>query len=170
MSEDKVVLNIDDVEWRRQNPGGEYDAKIKDLSDSTILEQLGLRLYELAPGKSAWPFHAHMANEEVIFIQEGEGTLRFEEDEYDVSEGDCLSFPADPDSPHKLTNTSDRVLRYLCASTMRQPDAIRYPDSEKIGIFAGEPPGGESDDRSFQGVYDTNCEKDYWEDEVPEDE
>ena len=164
------VVDTDELNWRRQNPGGEYDAQIKDVSDSTPLEQLGLRLYRLEPGQAAWPFHAHMANEEVILIQQGEGTLRYGDEEYEVSAGDCLSFPADPDGPHKLKNTSDRELRYLCVSTMNEPDAIRYPDSEKIGVFAGEPPGGESDQRAFQGVYDINHEKSYWEGEVPEDD
>jgi hypothetical protein len=47
------VVDTDELNWRRQNPGGEYDAQIKDVSDSTPLEQLGLRLYRLEPGQAA---------------------------------------------------------------------------------------------------------------------
>lgn len=170
MSDDEAIVNVDELDWRRQNPGGDFDADVKDVSEETSLRKIGLRLYRLKPGKTAWPFHAHLANEEVIYVQDGEGTLRYADTEYTVSTGDCLAFPADPDCPHQLVNTSDRDLRYLCVSTMVEPDAIRYPDSEKIGVFAGEPPGGSSEDRDFEGIYSTQAEQGYWEGEISEED
>ncbi|MFB6357082.1 MAG: cupin, partial [bacterium] len=68
------IVNTEQVEWRRQSPGGQFDAEIRDVSQETGLEKIGFRQYRISPGKSAWPYHSHMANEEAIFIQKGEGT------------------------------------------------------------------------------------------------
>jgi hypothetical protein len=47
---------------------------------------------------------------------------------------------------------------------MREPDVTVYPDSEKVGVFVGSPPGGR-DGRSLQGYYRQADSVDYWEDE-----
>lgn len=170
MTLENVVFDSDSLDWRRQHPGGDFDVEVRDISDKTPLEKLGFRAYRLKPGKKAWPFHAHLANEEMIFIQEGEGTLRFGEEEYSVSAGDCLSFPTGPEYAHQLINTSDEDLYYLCVSTMIEPDAMVYPDSNKLGVFSGDPPGGDSEKRDFSGFFDMNASRDYWDGEIPEDE
>jgi uncharacterized cupin superfamily protein len=161
-----VVIESDEIDWRTQSPGGNFEAFIKDLTDSSGLEQLGLRLYKINPGKTAWPFHAHTANEEVIFIQDGEGTLRIGEERKQVSAGDVLCFPTDPNCPHQLINDSDEILRYLSVSTMIEPEAIVYPDSNKIGVLAGEPPGGDSEERTIDSYLDANASYDYWDGEI----
>ncbi len=33
-------------------------------------------LYEIPPGKVSWPFHYHVANEEIFCIIDGESELR----------------------------------------------------------------------------------------------
>jgi uncharacterized cupin superfamily protein len=165
MSEETIV-DSENVDWRTQSPGGDFEAEIKDVTDHSLLEELGLRLYRVEPGKTAWPFHAHMANEEVILLQEGEGTLRLGEREVSVSAGDVLCFPADPDYPHQLINDGDEVMQYVCVSTMFEPEAITYPDSGKVGVLSGEPPGGESDERTFEGYFDATERYEYWDGEL----
>ncbi len=43
----------------------------KLLGQATGAEKLGCSLFEIAPGKRAFPFHYHFANEEALYILEG---------------------------------------------------------------------------------------------------
>ena len=67
-------------------------------------------VYEIPPGKAAYPYHYHLKNEETFFILKGEGLLRTREGERKVRAGDLLFFPAGEDGAHKLTNTSETEL------------------------------------------------------------
>ena len=68
---------------------------------------------------------------------EGSGTLRIGGEEIRVSQGDYVALPARAQAAHQIVNDSGAVLRYLCFSTMVEPDVMIYPDSGKVGIFAG---------------------------------
>ena len=95
-----------------------------------------LCLYEVPPGKSAYPYHYHMRNEESFHILSGEGTLRTPEGERHVSAGDYLHFPAGPEGAHKLTNTSDHApLVYIDFDVHHVLDVCHYPDSGKLAIW-----------------------------------
>ena len=95
-----------------------------------------VRIYELPPGKSAYPYHFHLKNEETFFILRGEGLLRTRDGERAVRPGDLLFFPAGEDGAHKLTNTSDtEMLVYLDFDIVHDLDVAMYPDSGKIGIW-----------------------------------
>jgi mannose-6-phosphate isomerase-like protein (cupin superfamily) len=87
--------------------------------------------------RRAWPYHYHLANEEAIYVLEGSGTLRIGGEEIRVSQGDYVALPARAQAAHQIVNDSGAVLRYLCFSTMVEPDVMVYPDSGKVGIFAG---------------------------------
>jgi hypothetical protein len=56
-------------------------------------------------------------------------------------------------------------LRYLCVSTMEQPDIGIYPDSGKFFVLAGSPPGGDKDKRSFTHIGRLADAVDYWDGE-----
>jgi uncharacterized cupin superfamily protein len=114
---------------------------------------LGCSHLEVPPGASAWPFHAHFANEEAIFVLEGEGLLRLGDEHVAVRKDDYIALPADPDLPHQLINVGDTPLRYLCLSTMLSPEVGVYPDSGKLGIIAGSAPGGPADERRITAFY-----------------
>jgi uncharacterized cupin superfamily protein len=66
-----------------------------------------------------------------------------------VSKGDYVSLPARAEGAHQLVNSSEAVLRYLCSSTMVEPEVMVYPDSGKVGIFGGAAPGGPKQKRIF---------------------
>jgi hypothetical protein len=40
----------------------------------------------------------------------------------------------------RVINRSDRPARFAMVSTMVHPEVAHYPDSDKIGLFAGAPP------------------------------
>lgn len=136
----------------------------KRLSRAADGEDIGCSLYELSPGRRSWPYHYHTGNEEAIFVLEGEGTIRLADETVELQPDDYVALPATEEGAHRVVNDSDSVLRYLAISTMRDPDVTVYPDSEKIGVFAGSPPGG-GGERDVHGYYRQEDEIGYWDDE-----
>jgi uncharacterized cupin superfamily protein len=61
-------------------------------------EKLGCSLFEVAPGKRAWPFHYHFANEEALYILEGSATLRLGAEEFQLSQGYFVALRSGPKS------------------------------------------------------------------------
>lgn len=93
-------------------------------------------VYEVPPGKAAYPYHYHHKNEETFYILSGEGILRTPDGERKVAAGDLLFFPTGPAGAHKLSNSSDTEnLTYLDFDVVHDVDIAVYPDSDKIGIW-----------------------------------
>lgn len=93
-------------------------------------------VYEIPPGKAAYPYHFHHNNEETFYILSGEGTLRTPEGERSVAAGDLLFFPTGPAGAHKLTNSSEtETLVYIDFDVVHDIDITEYPDSDKVGIW-----------------------------------
>jgi len=44
-----------------------------------------------------------------------------------------------------------------------------YPDSGKVGVFSGSPPGGR-EERTVHGYYERDSDVDYWQGEEDTDE
>ena len=76
-----------------------------------------------------------------------------------------MALPVGKRGAHVVTNTSRTPLRYLCFSTMIEPEIAVYPDSGKYGLFAGAAPGSPSDKFSLHKFIRRVAEADYWEDE-----
>lgn len=49
--------------------------------------KLGYSFFSVPPGKAAFPYHAHSGNEEMIYVIDGEGVLRFGKEEIAVMAG-----------------------------------------------------------------------------------
>ena len=96
---------------------------------------------------------------------EGSGILRIGEKEVEVSQGDFAALPVGPAGAHQVFNPSDAPLRYLCFSTMIEPDVLVYPDSGKLGVFAGAAPGGPRDTRTLHKYLRADAEVGYYDGE-----
>lgn len=48
---------------------------------------------------------------------------------------------------------------------MIDPEIIRYPDSGKVGLFAGSAPFGSMDRRTLTKFFPEEAETDYWDGE-----
>lgn len=93
-------------------------------------------VYEIPPGKAAYPYHFHYKNEETFYILSGEGILRTPEGQRKVAAGELLFFPAGPEGAHKITNCSEtEMLTYIDFDVVHEIDVAVYPGSEKIGIW-----------------------------------
>ena len=93
-------------------------------------------VYEIPPGKAAYPYHYHYKNEETFYILSGEGALKTPDGEKRVAAGDFLFFPTGPEGAHKLTNCSEKEnLVYIDFDVVHDIDVAIYPDSDKIGVW-----------------------------------
>lgn len=104
--------------------------------------RLGASLWEVDPGQAAYPYHVHLAEEELLVVLEGRPSLRTPDGWRDLEPGDVLSFAAGEAGAHQLVNRSDAVVRFLAVSTQDGPDVILQPDSGKVGAFERRPEGG----------------------------
>ena len=122
------------VSHRAEHPGYEYfRRKFVQFGEA---ENTQVGIYEVPPGKAAYPYHFHYKTEETFYIISGVGLLRTPEGERQVSAGELIFFPAGPTGAHKLTNISgEENLVYLDFDVTHDLDAAVYPDSGKIGIW-----------------------------------
>jgi len=160
-----AIVHQAEVEWMEFSHGERIGFRRKLLAQAAGAEKLGCSLFEVAPGKRAWPFHYHFANEEALYILEGSATLRLGREEHAVGAGDFVNFRASADFAHQLINTGAAPLRYLCFSTMIGPEVCGYPDSGKLGIIAGRAPGGSGRVSAMRKCFTEWSEVDYYEGE-----
>jgi uncharacterized cupin superfamily protein len=131
-------VNIDEVPGEALSKGTKFGCLDRRLALAAGGKQLGCSHYEVEPGRSAFPKHFHCANEEAIFVLDGEGTLRIGDERVPIRGGDYISFPVGPEHAHRVDNTGARTLKYLCFSTMTPVEVVGYPDSQKVGVRAAQ--------------------------------
>lgn len=160
------VVTLAELALTEQVHGRRFAARMAAIAAPCGAGHLGARLVEVPPGKSAWPFHNHHANDELFVILAGRGTLRFGGTEHAVGPGQVVVCPAGgPETAHQLTAGPEAPLSYVAVSTMREPDVMEYPDSGKITVFAGAAPGGDKAARRLAASFRAGDAVDYWLDE-----
>jgi uncharacterized cupin superfamily protein len=128
-------------------------------------EHLGASLYELPPGETVCPYHAHLANEEMLLVIAGTPSLRTHEGWRELAEGEVVAFPVGERGAHQVQNRSDRPAKVLMVSQMIGPEVTLYPDSDKV--LARERPPGHPPDGTLRRVFREADEVDYWKGESP---
>lgn len=171
---EKPVINIAEIELQPRPaafaPEGEaaqrFDARIGQIAPLIGARQLGYNITAVPPGKRAFPFHNHRVNEEMFFILEGTGELRYGETTYAVGPGDVIACPAGGrDQAHAILNNGDGELRYLAVSTKLSPEIAEYPDSDKFGVLAHFTDGSGGQPRMFYHIGREGEGLGYWEGE-----
>ncbi len=131
-----LKIKMEDVPAKHKNEHEGYEYYKRELVPRGHAQQCVAALYEIPPGKSAYPYHYHTKNEEIFYIIKGIGSLKTPTGNQEVSAGDFLFFPANEKGAHKLTNISDtESLIYLDFDTHNDIDVSFYPDSGKIGVW-----------------------------------
>ena len=159
------ILNLDAVPLDDWCHGDRFAARLGQIGPKIGARKLGCRLIVLPPGKAVWPLHAHYVNEEMFIVLDGTGCLRLGDDRHPIRAGDVIAMPPEPEMPHQIVNDGNSDLRYLAISTMEEPDIVACPDSGKIGIMAGSPPGGNKEDRTLTLYVRRDSAVDYWDGE-----
>lgn len=132
------IMNLADAVFDDDEAFGRYTSRRATISDLIGARTLGYNLTEVAPGKVQCPFHSHHAEEEMFFILDGEGELRFGDRRYPVRAHDVIACPTGgAEVAHQIINTGSVPLRYLAVSTIAAVESCEYPDSGKISIVAG---------------------------------
>jgi len=134
------VVNIRNVPLDERGHGARFQVKFGRIGPLVGVTKLGCALHVVAPGKRAFPRHAHHEADELFYIVSGSGEYRFGDDSFPVSAGDVLGAPAGKIA-HQIINTGAEELRYLGLSTIGSFDVVEYPDSGKFGVVAGIKPG-----------------------------
>ena len=146
------IINLAELAWDRINgpEGSLFGGERKRVGLKIGAEKLGYSFFKVTPGKTSFPYHTHTGNEEMMYIITGAATLRFGNEDLQVTAGDVIACPPGSDYPHQLINTGAADLTYLVVSTMEYPDISQYPDSNKIGAYAS-PAGGPA--QGFRALY-----------------
>jgi uncharacterized cupin superfamily protein len=162
----KPVVNLADVPLMDRGHGEKFDLKWGRIGPLIGAQALGCALHVVAPGKRAFPYHAHHANEEMFFILSGTGEYRFGDKTYPIKAGDMLGAPAGgADVAHQIINTGSDEMRYLGFSTMLTPEAVDYPDSGKFAVWSRPDPSGDPRKAGLRYIGRRDTTLDYWDGE-----
>ena len=103
------------------------------LGDAVGLDQFGVNLLRLPAGAWSSQRHWHAAEDEFVWVVEGEVVLVEEDGETVLVAGDCAGFKAGVANGHKIENRSDREAVLLEVGSRRPTeDACDYPDIDMI--------------------------------------
>ena len=136
----KPIMNLDEVHFNDVEENGLYTSSRGQISNHIGAEKLGYNLTVLPPGKAQCPFHSHHGEEEMFFVLEGEGELRFGDKRYPIRKHDVIACPTGgADVAHQIINTGKTDMRYLALSNVVHLEVCEYPDSQKVLISSGQP-------------------------------
>ena len=103
------------------------------LGDAVGLDQFGVNLLRLPAGAWSSQRHWHSAEDEFVWVVEGEVVLVEEDGETVLVAGDCAGFKAGVPNGHRIENRSDREAVLLEVGSRRPvEDACDYPDIDMI--------------------------------------
>ena len=154
--EEPLMTNADLITAKHQNIHEKYEYYKKIILSGEKGSKCDVSVYEVPPGKSAYPYHYHYQSEEVFYIISGNGLLRTPGGERAVTAGDILAFPAGEAGAHKLTNSSAAdPLVYLDFDTYHSPEVSFMPDSDKLVVYG----------RGLRKDFRNDSEVDYYEGE-----
>jgi uncharacterized cupin superfamily protein len=77
--------------------------------------------------------------EEWLVVLDGSVTLRTPASERQLERGEVVCFSPGPAGAHKVTNRGGEAARIMMFSSAREPAVAVYPDSDKIGVWPGNP-------------------------------
>ena len=131
-----------DFDEHRDHDG--FRAKRARIGRQLGAQRLGGSVWELPPGEAAYPYHAHLGDEELVIVLTGRPSLRTPGGWRELEEGEAVCFLRGEDGAHQIVNRTDAPVLFLAISTNGDPDLVLYPDSQKLGAAQRLPeaPGG----------------------------
>jgi uncharacterized cupin superfamily protein len=132
-----MTANVFADEWDEVEDWSGGGGRSKALVPRTG-QQLGATVYDLGPGNFN-VFHFHHGAEELLIVLRGRPTLRTQEGERVIAEGEVVHFPPGPDGAHGVRNDTDEIVRYIVAGIRVSPEVVEYPDLRQITAQARTP-------------------------------
>jgi uncharacterized cupin superfamily protein len=115
-----------------------YRSAVADVGEAAGGEALAVKVYELPPDEGLCPYH-YEYEEEWLLVLDGAVVVRTPEGEHELERGEVVCFPPGPVGAHKVINRDHATARVLMFSSAREPAVAVYPDSDKIGVWPGNP-------------------------------
>lgn len=98
------------------------------LGRAAGLTQFGVNICRLAPGAASSQRHWHAAEDELVYVLEGEVVLCEDDGETVLRPGDAAAWKAGVQNGHCLVNRSDRDAVLLEVGSRASADSVLYPD------------------------------------------
>ena len=127
----------DDCRLDGDEPDG-YLAGAAGVGAAAGGEALAVKVFELPAGQSVCPYH-YEYEEEWLVVLVGSVSVRTPDGEKKLTRGEIVCFPAGPQGAHKVANHDEALARIMMFSSARKPSVAVYPDSDKIGVWPGNP-------------------------------
>ena len=138
----RTMVNIERPDFDEPREQDGFRAQRARISRQAGAERLGLSLWEVPPGQAAYPYHAHLTEEELVVVLSGTPSLRTPGGWRELEQGEVVSFRRGEQGAHQIVNRTEETIRFLAFSTTGEPDVVLQPDSGKIGAFERRPEGG----------------------------
>src|SRR3954454_21704834 len=95
------IINIAEIELQPRPPqfaptgpaAERYEARMGVVSTRLGPQKLGYTVTAVPPGKRAFPFHSHRAQEEMFYVIEGTGEVRIGAEPFPLRAADIIPFP-----------------------------------------------------------------------------
>jgi uncharacterized cupin superfamily protein len=158
----RVVPNIYRPEFDEQRDHPGFRCLRARLGRQIGSERLGLSLFEVPPGEAAYPYHYHLAEEELLVVLSGRPSLRTPDGWRELEEGEVVSFLRGERGVHQVVNRTEDAVLFLAFSTSGEPDVLIQPDSGKLGAYERRPDGG-----GLRAWFRSADSVDYYEGEEP---
>lgn len=135
------VVRADEVDAQSRtfshpwNPRSEMRAAW--LGGGSGLTRTGVNLLRLPPGNESFTYHAHLHEEEWIYVLSGRAVIESGSLTHEIAAGDFIAFPT-PSEPHLLRNTSTEDIVYLTGGERAQFDISDFPRDGKRLVRIGE--------------------------------
>ena len=136
-----VVLRAAEIEQRTTtfvhpwNPRS--DMRFAFLGRAAGLRRTGVNLIRVPPGKEAFAYHAHLHEEEWLFVVSGHAVVDSGDETHEVGPGDFVSFPT-PSRAHQLRNVSSEDVVYLTGGEHSELDVAEFPRLGKRLVRVGD--------------------------------
>ncbi len=141
-------VNVDELDFRDLHDEGEpmmYACRDAEVGFTIGARGLGYRATTLQPGKRFCPLHTHAREEELLFVLDGEPSVRTATETIRCRKGDFVAFPIGETGTHQVLNESDTPATFILLARTEWPEVCRYPDSRKllvdleVAVEAGRP-------------------------------
>ena len=124
------IIRASDIEVRSQTFSHPWNDSSEmhgaQLGLPAGLHRTGINLITIPPGKEAFCFHAHLHEEEWVYILSGRAVVDDGDEKHEIGEGDFVAFPT-PSRAHQLRNPFDHPVTYLTGGERAEIDVADYP-------------------------------------------
>ena len=135
--------NLDDLEFDEVRDDREdFQLRRARLGPQLGVTRVGASLWEVEPGKAAYPYHFHLTEDEIVVVLEGTPSLRTPDGWRELEQGEVVGFPVGEAGAHQIANRSDSTVRFLAISNSGMPEVVVQPDANKIGVMERRAPDG----------------------------